>query len=296
MYNLLKYEWFRFKKNKCLILILLIAALWTCFQPITYKVMKTSFQEYGDEQAEGLSEADDEAVGEVLDEEEKEDSIGFTVMGSSKWYSKGFKPTVFDYYVSLITSMIPALLLVIFTILYVKQEFISGFVKSIGAYIKMSQLYLANMLMIALAVIMMNVVIIGVSALASVIVEGYLIWGSIGALLKYSLYVTLLSLAFLAIPVAIFYIVRTGTLAIVLGISEAMMGTLVCARVVNLLLREYLKVSDDFQLSDYFAVYHLKMSEFEFAKNAVEKPIIFAIIGIVVCSVASMYALKKKDV
>ena len=38
------------------------------------------------------------------------------------------------------------------------------------------------------------------------------------------------------------------------------------------------------------------MSEFEFAKNAVEKPIIFAIIGIVVCSVASMYALKKKDV
>lgn len=68
MYNLLKYEWFRFKKNKCLILILLIATLWTCFQPITYKVMKTVFQEYGDEQAEGLSEADDEAVGEVLDE------------------------------------------------------------------------------------------------------------------------------------------------------------------------------------------------------------------------------------
>lgn len=299
MYNLLKYELFRLRKNKCLRIIVLLSFLIAFLQPLTYEKMLSAYidefeytenQEKVNEQGEVLSEDG------LTDEEEKEISIGLQIMTSSKWYEKDFKPSIYDYYVSIITSMIPALLFVIFAINLIAQEHSSGFIKSIGAYVRMGQIYLANMIMILIGMVLMNAAIFVSTVISSRIICGYVTFGAMGALIKYILYSGLLSFSFVAVPVALYYVVRSKTFPMLIGVLESVLGTIICGGIANLLIHEYLGAGEEFQLGEYFAVFHLKMSEFEFQKNAVENSIIFAIIGLVACSVVAMYALKKKDV
>lgn len=290
MYNLFKYELFRMKKTKPFYVILIIAFAWAFLQPVMFKVINTAMPEDVRQQMV-------EELNAMVDEDQGIDyAIGFGSMNGVKWFTDGFKPSVLDYYKTTVSSMVPALLLVIFTIIFISREFSSGYIKSIGAYVKMRDIFVGNIFIIAIMTVCMSATMLLSMSISSLVVGGSLTFGAVGTLLQFILYTMFLSVAFVVIPITLFYVTRSSLIALVLGSLETMLGTIVCGGVANLIAHEYLGAAEDFQLSEYFAVFHLKNAEFAFGRNELTNPIIFAIIAFVVCSVASMYALKKRDV
>ena len=303
MYNLLKYEFYRLSKSKMVRVILIINFLWSAMQPFIFeKLMNMDswpvmrYDSLGEEEM-SYEDWKEESVLSAEDVDSVEDiSVGITSMSSEKWLDIRFEPTVLDYFKTVISSMMPALLMVVFILSFIAGELNDGYIKSIGPFIKLSQIALVNIIIALVSAFTMFLSIIAGVSISAGILSGNFAFGSVLEFVEFFGYALLMMLSFCALPIALSYITRSTLVGKIIGIIEAILGNLIIARIANLVIKEYFNVSANFSLSKFFAVYNMKTSETAFGKIQLTNPVVFAIISLVVCTIVSVLALTKKDI
>ncbi len=283
MLDILRMDLFRMRKMRAFFVTLIVASLLMAISTFTEKLMRDAYKKL-------IEEDGDTAAVQELEEDEDAEAL----LNEDPEVEDMSKPYVDQIYASYISGMFPALMIVIFTVLFVNADHVSGFIKSIGGQVRHRwHIVVSKIICILLYTLIMLLFLLCLQTVLNLVFFGEVSFNDTGKLITYIMLGFLMNGAFAMMAAAITIFSRSNLIGLLVSILDALGMFNLIAMLVNLLLG---KADIKFDLNKYMLSYCINQVHYGSTFSSASHELIVAGCFFAVCMAGSLFIFKKKDI
>ena len=284
MLDILRMDLFRMRKMRALFVTFIVVGLFMTISTFSDKLTRDTYKK-------NIESSSDTATVQQQEENVETEEVTYRVDPEIEDLTK---PYVDQIYALFIQGMFPALMIVIFTVLFVNADHVSGFIKSIGGQVQHRwHIVISKVICIFLYTLILLLYLLCLQVVLCMLFFGEANFLDTEKLLIYILLGFLMNGAFAMLAAAITIFTRSNLIGLIISIIDAVGMLTLIASLVNLLCK---KADIKFDLNDYMLSSCINRVHYGDTFSSASHELIVAGCFFAVCLAGSLFIFKKKDI
>ncbi|MBR4622429.1 MAG: hypothetical protein IKO44_02705 [Ruminococcus sp.] len=290
MLDLFRMDMFRMRKMRAFIVIAIILIALSALNTYSSKLERDMYKEDLKEKADSIVEEMDSQNEDESDDDSTR--IGMVIDSALEDLSK---PYIDQMFASFVAGMFPALMIVIFTVLYVNADSHTGFIKSIGG--QMCHRWQITVSKLICVVIYSGILLIYVAGLQAVMNLLFFGEANIYDWEKFMMYILLgflMNSAFAIFAAFITTLFRSNLIGIIICVLDVLGMFSILSYFVNMLIKRLFDY--EFDLNKYMLSFCLSKVKYGSTFDSLSHQLIVAACFAVVSIAGSIFVFNKRDI
>lgn len=306
MLDLIRMDLCRMRKMNSFVVVFVIITMFAMLSTYSSKLEREMYNENTKEEIENaidnIPEEELEDEEEYAEDEEYEDDdeeyddvdVGLVIDSTLEDLTK---PYVDQMYASFISGMFPALMIVIFTVLFVNADHNSGFIKSIGGQVRHRwQIVASKIICVMLFSLLMMLFLVVVQTAMNLFFFGEVNIYNSTKFIRYIFIAYLMNASFATLAAFVTMLFRSNLVGLVFSILDVLGMFTIVAFLVNLLVQKLSDGESDFDLNKYMLSYCVNQIKYGVHFGDVSRELIVAGCFFVVSVAGSIFVFQKRDI